>query len=87
MGALWWLGGVGLVAIESSYLPQIARLYRLKRADHVSFFFPALNAIGRALALVYALAAHNPVFVSGFILGIALRVILLVQVAWYRVSA
>ncbi|HEY1954554.1 MAG TPA: PQ-loop repeat-containing protein [Polyangiaceae bacterium] len=86
MTPFWWLGSAGFLAIEASYVPQIARLFRLKRADEVSYFFPALNLIGRVLALVYSMSEHNTVFVSGFVLGISLRVVLLAQVFWYRRS-
>jgi len=84
MTPFWWMGSAGFLAIEASYVPQIARLHRLKRAEEVSFFFPALNVLGRVLALVYALGQHESVFVSGFVMGIALRLVLLGQVAWYR---
>jgi uncharacterized protein with PQ loop repeat len=80
----WWMGTAGIVAIESSYLPQIARLYRLKRADDISLFFPSLNLVGRILALTYALLSHEAVFVFGFLAGAALRATLLAQVVWYR---
>ena len=73
-----------MIAIEASYVPQIARLFRLKRADDVSLFFPSLNALGRVLALTYSVLSHQPVFVAGFILGLCLRTTLLVQVIWYR---
>ena len=78
------IGALGMVAIEGSYLPQIARLHRIKHAGDVSYFFPALNMAGRILALIYALTSGNDVFVAGFIVGIALRLTLLGQVAWYR---
>jgi PQ loop repeat len=84
MSPLGLLGAVGMLAIEASYLPQIARLHRFKHADDMSYFFPALNAAGRVLALAYALGSHNDIFVGGFILGIALRLVLLGQVTWYR---
>jgi hypothetical protein len=84
MTPLGLLGALGMLAIEASYVPQIARLHRLKHADDVSYLFPALNASGRLLALAYAVASHNQVFVGGFILGIALRLVLLGQVTWYR---
>lgn len=74
----------GFLAIEASYVPQIVRLHRMKRAEEVSLLFPALNLLGRVLALAYALGEGETVFVSGFALGIALRLVLLVQVAWYR---
>jgi lipid-A-disaccharide synthase-like uncharacterized protein len=78
------LGSLGILCIEASYLPQIARLYRRKHADDVSVFFPSLNLFGRALAVVYSLTQHQAVFVIGFTLGIVLRSILLSQVVYYR---
>lgn len=83
----WLLGSVGLLAIEGSYLPQIARLYRLKRSEDVSLFFPALNLLGRVFALVYSASKGEHVFVAGLLLGIALRAALLAQVLWYRLRA
>lgn len=80
----WLLGSVGLLAIEGSYLPQIARLYRLKRSEDVSLFFPGLNLLGRVCALVYSASKGEHVFVAGLFLGIALRAVLLAQVLWYR---
>jgi uncharacterized protein with PQ loop repeat len=84
MHSLWWIGSAGIIAIEASYLPQIARLHRRKHADDVSIFFPALNVAGRVLALVYSLVTHDRVFIAGFMVGILLRLVLLSQVAWYR---
>lgn len=84
MTPFWWLGSAGIFAIEASYVPQIVRLFRLKRADEVSYFFPLLNAGGRLLALLYALSHSETVFVGGFFLGIMLRLVLLAQVTWYR---
>jgi lipid-A-disaccharide synthase-like uncharacterized protein len=78
------LGTLGIVAIEGSYLPQIARLYRLKRSEDVSVFFPSLNLFGRALAVAYSITQGQTVFVLGFTLGIVLRGILLSQVVYYR---
>jgi uncharacterized protein with PQ loop repeat len=84
--SFWWLGTLGIVAIEASYLPQIARLYRLKHADDISLFFPSLNLFGRLLALTYSFLASESVFTFGFLFGAALRLTLLLQVAWYRHS-
>ncbi|HEY4221356.1 MAG TPA: PQ-loop repeat-containing protein [Myxococcota bacterium] len=80
------LGTLGMVAIEASYLPQIVRLARRKRSADVSILFPALNACGRMLAVVYAVHEGQSVFVAGFVVGIALRLVLLSQVVWYRVG-
>jgi uncharacterized protein with PQ loop repeat len=82
---MWWfLGSLGIVAIEASYVPQIVRLFRLRRADEVSLFFPSLNAFGRVLALAYSILSHQPVFIAGFMVGLVLRSTLLAQVIWYR---
>ncbi len=84
MTLLPWVGSLGLLAIEGSYVPQILRLHRLKRSDELSYFFPALNAVGRCLALAFAVSQGQHVFVAGFLLGILLRLTLLVQIALYR---
>ncbi len=80
----WILGTLGILAIEGSYLPQIARLFRLKRADDVSVFFPALNLVGRLFALMYSVSQHANGFSVGLMIGISLRGVLLTQVLWYR---
>ena len=84
MNSFWLLGVLGLIAIEGSYFPQILRLYRLKRADEVSLLFPALNLVGRLLAMTYAILTQEHVFSAGLIVGILLRGTLLLQVLWYR---
>lgn len=80
----WMLGTAGVIAIEGSYAPQLLRLYRLKRADEISYLFPGLNFCGRVLALSYSMLVSNSVFTGGFILGCTLRLALLAQVYWYR---
>ena len=80
----WLLGSLGVVAIELSYAPQLLRLYKLKRADEISYLFPGLNFCGRVLALSYALLVGNHVFTFGFLLGCLLRLTLLIEVYWYR---
>jgi lipid-A-disaccharide synthase-like uncharacterized protein len=84
MTLTWLLGAAGLVAIEGSYVPQIVRLFRLKKADEISYLFPGLNLAGRLMALAYSIAVGNAVFSVGFFFGAALRLALLAQVAWYR---
>ena len=79
-----FLGTAGLIAIEASYTPQIFRLWKRKHADDVSVLFPALNALGRVLAVIYAAHQGQSVFVVGFLVGIAMRTTLLSQVLWYR---
>ena len=84
MISMEWIGMAGVLAIEGSYVPQIVRLFRLKRADELSLFFPALNLAGRLLALSYSLLVRDQVFTVGFLLGALLRLTLLIQVIVYR---
>lgn len=81
---LWLLGSLGIVAIEGSYVPQILRLFRLKRAEDVSLLFPTMNLVGRLLALVYSLTQGDHVLAWGFFFGMMLRATLAAQVIWYR---
>lgn len=75
-----------MLAIEASYLPQIRRLHRLKRAGEVSIYFPALNLFGRLLSFAYTLHAGESVLAMGFLAGIALRATFLTQVVHYRLQ-
>jgi lipid-A-disaccharide synthase-like uncharacterized protein len=80
----WIIGSLAIVVMEASYVPQILRVARRKSAEDVSIFFPALNLVGRVLAVAYALSRGDSVFVLGFLVGAMLRATLLVQVAYYR---
>jgi uncharacterized protein with PQ loop repeat len=82
--SLLWLGTLGVIAVETSYVPQILRLRKLQQAEELSLFFPVLNLAGRVLALVYALLNHESVFSRGLMLGIILRAIFFAQVVYYR---
>ncbi len=81
------LGTIGVVAMESSYVPQLVRLFRVKHADEVSLLLPGLSLGGRLCAIVYAHSQGQNVFVAGFLIGVLLRACLLIQVAYYRVQS
>ncbi len=78
------LGTVGIVAMESSYVPQLVRLFRVKHADEVSLLLPGLSLGGRLCAIAYAHSQGQEVFAAGFLIGVLLRAGLLFQVAYYR---
>lgn len=78
---------VGLYIVEASYLPQLWRLYRLKRADEFSVLFPFLNIFGRACGVVCSLMLHQSIFGWFFTFGIVLRSCLLLQVVYYRLRS
>lgn len=77
-------GVVGMTCIESSYVPQIGRLFRIKEAEEISLWFPAANLFGRLLAIGYTLSRHDMVLAAGFMVGVALRTVFLGQVLYYR---
>lgn len=78
------LGGLGLMLVEASYVPQLTRLHQLKSADEISPLFPGLNLAGRLLAFSYSLSIGEAVFGFGFLLGALLRATFLAQVLYYR---
>lgn len=83
----WFVGTLGIVAMEASYVPQIVRLWRRGQAHDLSVFFPGLNVLGRLLAVVYAALSHELVFGAGFLFGIFIRGSLLAQVVALKVRA
>lgn len=73
-----------MTCIESSYLPQIRRLFRIKEAEEISLWFPSANLFGRLLAITYTLSRHDIILAGGFMVGVALRTVFLGQVVYYR---
>jgi hypothetical protein len=78
------LGTLGIVLIEASYFPQLARLYQRKDAGDVATLFPALNVSGRAAALGYAVAIGEPIFSFGLLIGVGVRCAFLIMVVHYK---
>lgn len=78
------VAALAMVMIEASYVPQIVRLYRTKKAKDLSTFFPLMNAGGRILGLTYTGFTGEIVLALGFLAGILLRVTLLFQVWYYK---
>jgi len=83
----WFVGTLGIIAMEASYVPQIVRLWRRGQAHDLSVFFPGLNVLGRTFAVVYAALNHELVFGAGFLFGIFIRGSLLAQVVALKLRA
>lgn len=81
------LGVVGMWCMETSYGPQIVRLWRRKHADDISLLFPSMNLFGRLCAMIYAAQMGSMVFAAGFLVGWLIRLTFLGQVIWYRRKA
>ncbi len=78
------LGVLGMWCMETSYVPQIIRLWRRKHAADISLLFPSMNLFGRLCAMIYAAHMGSIVFAAGFLVGWLIRLTFLAQVIWYR---
>ena len=72
------------VIIELAYLPQLARLVKLKEANAISLLFPALSVVGRVLAIAYMVHRGENIFATGICVGVLLRGSFLGLVAYYK---
>ena len=70
--------------IECAYIPQLLRLLKLKEANAISLFFPAMSVFGRLLAIAYMAHKGECIFATGICVGVLLRGTFLGQVAYYK---
>ena len=75
---------LGCAAVETCYLPQLARLHRLKDAEEISLLFPTMNVAGRLVTVVCLAHLGQSIFAFWISVGLALRLSFLVQVIYYR---
>lgn len=82
---MWqWVVFVGILLVESSYVPQLIRLNRVKTTGEISFWFPFMNLVGRLIVMVYSFWIQQQVLGFGILLGIIFRTVFFVQVFWYK---
>lgn len=74
----------GCAAVETCYVPQLARLYKMKDAQEISLFFPSLNVIGRTITVVCLTHVGQNIFAFWIMIGLLLRFMFLAQVVYYR---
>ena len=75
---------VGCAAVETCYVPQLARLYKLKDAEEISLIFPTLNVMGRLITVLCLAHAGQVIFAFWVTIGLLLRSSFLAQVIYYR---
>lgn len=83
----YFWAGVAIAAtviIELAYLPQLARLVKLKEANAISLLFPALSVVGRLFAIAYMVHKGENIFATGICVGVFLRGSFLGLVAYYK---
>jgi len=78
------LGVAATAIIECAYIPQLLRLLKLKEANAISLFFPALSVLGRLLAIAYMAHRGENIFAGGICVGVLLRSAFLGQVGYYK---
>ena len=78
------LGIIATIMVESSYLPQIVKLWQVKETEEFHLLFPTMNIVGRLLAIAYQAHTGGWVFAWGFSGGVILRLIFFGQVIYYR---
>ncbi len=82
---MWeWTAAIAMWLMESSYLPQIVRLYQVKASEEFSLLFPLMNLGGRFLVMLYSYAHGEYILAWGFLGGLSLRSCMVVQVLYYR---
>ena len=74
----------GCAAVETCYLPQLARLYRLKESEEISLIFPTLNVLGRVTTVLCLAHLGQHIFAFWITIGLLLRSSFLGQVIYYR---
>lgn len=85
---MWqWVVFVGILLVESSYVPQLIRLYRVKTTAEISFWFPFMNLVGRLIVMVCSFWIQQQVLGFGVLLGIIFRTVFFVQVFYYKFQA
>lgn len=75
---------LGPAFVEFSYIPQLARLYRMKHSHEISVWLPAFNLAGRAVNVALTWYAGMPFFSLAVACGFALRATFFGQVLYYR---
>jgi len=82
---IWTILAITATAvIEGAYVPQLFRLARLKEANAISLFFPALSVVGRLMAIAYMAHRGENIFAFGICIGVMLRGTFLAQAVYYK---
>lgn len=82
------VGSVAAVGTTGAFVPQVVRVWRLKRADEISFTTFLVFSIGTFVWLVYGLQIGAlPVIAANTVtLGLSLTILVL-KVHWDRAAA
>jgi len=76
---------IGIAFSELSYIPQIWKLHKKKKAKQISLYFPVMNIVGR-LCIAIATFDINIILSMGFVIGTLLTIIFTWQVVHYKIK-
>jgi MtN3 and saliva related transmembrane protein len=71
------LGLIAGAVTSSGYLPQLYKGYRTKKLDDISYYMPAVLAIGMTLWLVYGIFLNAFAIIIANIFGVFCSILLI----------
>jgi MtN3 and saliva related transmembrane protein len=80
---LLWLGFAAGIITSIGFLPQIVRGYITKHLKDVSYWMPAVIAVGMTLWLLYGLLRNDIAIVAANAFGVGCNILLIFMKKWY----
>ena len=80
---LLWLGLAAGTITSIGFLPQIVKGYTTKHLQDVSYWMPAVIAVGMALWLTYGLLRDDIAIIAANAFGVGCNLLLIFMKKWY----
>lgn len=81
------VGGIAAICTTAAFVPQLIRVWRLKRADEISLVTYLIFSVGMAIWLVYGILIDSwPVILANAITLVIAGCILTLKIRWDRAS-
>lgn len=77
------LGLVAGAVTSVGYIPQLVKGYRTKKLEDVSYFMPAILAIGMVLWFIYGVLLESIAIIAANVFGIGCSVVLIIMKKMY----
>ena len=80
---LLWLGLAAGIITSVGFLPQILKGYTTKHLQDVSYWMPAVIAVGMTLWLAYGLFRDDIAIIAANAFGVGCNILLIFMKRWY----
>jgi MtN3 and saliva related transmembrane protein len=81
------IGGVGAVCTTVAFVPQLVRVWKLKRAEEISGAFFLLFTVGIVIWLVYGVLIDSwPIIIANAVTIVIATAILVLKFKWDRLN-